>query len=216
MYLNRLERVLRRRLAGHQLGHGGFHRAPLDTGVLHSSQTIDKRAGRFGSTDHVCDLLLHHLEFPDGLSERAALGGVGEGQVDGALGLTDAPGGHGEPTGVERGAQNRKPAPHLAQHRLVGHDDIIEVHFGHVVAVQRSHRERPNGDTGDRRVQHKHSDPPVRLGRVDGGRDEKHTSLGRVRDKDLGPPQTPSPVNLRRPSLHRGQIRAAARLRQAG
>ena len=135
MYLDGVERVLRGGLAGHQLRHRGFHRAPLDAGVFHPSQSVDERAGRFGPADHVGDLLLHHLKLPDGLPERPALSGIGERQVDGTLSLTHASGRDRETPGVEGRAQNRKTAPHLAQHRVVTHNHVIEVHFSHVVAL---------------------------------------------------------------------------------
>jgi len=85
---------------GMQLCHGGL----LDegqAGVAEAGGVIDHEPGRFDVHGHFGELELDALELGDGLAELAALAGVGDGVLQGAMSETNELGADGDAAAVE-------------------------------------------------------------------------------------------------------------------
>ena len=166
-----------------------------------------------GAADHVGDLLLDQLELADLLAEGAAFERVGNGEVDAALRLADAARRHREASHVERRAEDREALARLAEHRVVGHEGVLEVHLGEVVALERAHREVADRDAAGRvRIDQERRHAAVLLLAVDRRHHEEEPRVRGVRDEDLGAGEAPAAVGARRGGGHVAEVGAAAGL----
>ncbi len=94
--------------------------------VGHRAGLVQQLAGGGGADFHVGELELDRLELVDRLAELAALAGVGDGVVGGALGDSDGLGGGAEARALERAERDAQAAADLADHVGLRYANVLE------------------------------------------------------------------------------------------
>ena len=152
-----------------------------------------------------------HLEFADGAAKLFALGHEPQAFVEGALGDAELHRRENEPLDVEPGHQLRPSAVDLADHRVGGKPDVIEVE---VVDLAPAHRVDPGYaqaiDVGGN-VEHRDS-LVLRPGRGRAGDEQDAVGEVRVRAPGLLPVDDPVVAAALGLAAQRADVRTRARL----
>lgn len=170
---------------GVELGHGGF----LDVGelgVAEAGGVVDHEPGRFDLHGHFGELELDSLELGDGFAELAALAGVADGVLEGAVGEADELGADGDAAGIKGFDGYLIALTGLAEDIFRRDAAVIEQDFaGGGAADAEFVLFAADGEAGGVAFDQEAGNAAVTGVGVDGGEDEEEAGFGGVGDPEF-------------------------------